>query len=442
MLIKIDFTEDMKYKPFKVTEKKDGRLFCRVPIAYEIDEKGEGKKRYVYKEIYGVDRNDIALKRAIFIDEQVTASREKKATDELFITQAKEWLYNEKYGTVKGTSFDRLEGILLHQIVPAVETLRHYRLKDIDSKDIKAILKYNLDKGYSYSTLLKIYRFLNEFLQHQFLGGVIPRNPVQQVKMYKKEYVAEQQAQFRQKRNELRLRAEQNDTLTAEEQAIATSTLKCEDQVAIQFFTDDEIARLHVAAVATFSNGQPKLKQAEFFIFMLNTGLRAGEALSLKYSDFDYDKRTVTVQSNITSAKERDSDGKATGRRSVKQGSTKTTSSTAVLDINQKAIDIIRRLQAQEPRGYDGYIIHNGDKTIEPRALEKRFYNLLRLARIKQTGLHTLRHTCASKLYELTHGDTKFVSEMLRHKSVSFTAQTYIHLERKYKQRRVNDFAI
>jgi len=188
---------------------------------------------------------------------------------------------------------------------------------------------------------LKIYRFLNEFLQHQFLGGVIPRNPVQQVKMYKKEYVAEQQAQFRQKRNELRSRAEQNETLTAEEQAIATSTLKCEDQVDIQFFTDDEIARLHVAAMATFSNGRPKLKQAEFFIFMLNTGLRAGEALSLKYSDFDYDKRTVTVQSNITSAKERDSDGKATGRRSVKQGSTKTTSSTAVLDINQKAIGAV-----------------------------------------------------------------------------------------------------
>ena len=114
----------------------------------------------------------------------------------------------------------------------------------------------------------------------------------------------------------------------------------------------------------------------------------------------------------------------------------------AILDINQKAIEIIRRLQAQEPQGYDGYIIHNGDKPIEPRALEKRFYNLLRLAKIEQTGLHTLRHTCASKLYELTNGDTKFVSEMLRHKSVSFTAQTYIHLERKYKQRRVNDFAI
>lgn len=442
MIIKIDFTEDMKYKDFKVTKKKDGRLFCRVPIAYEIDEKGEKSKRYIYKEIYGVDKNDIAVKRADFITEQVTATREKKATDELFITQAENWLYNEKYGTVKGTSFDRLEGIFIHQIMPAVEKLRHYKLKDIDNTDIKAILKYNLDKGYSYSTLLKIYRFLNEFLQHQFLGGIIPRNPVQQVKMYKKEFVAEQQAKFRERRNILRVRAENNETLTAEEQKIADSTLKCEDKDDIHFFTDEEIARLHVAAVATFQNGKPCLKQAEFFIFMLNTGLRAGEALALKYSDFDYNKRTVLIRDNITSSKERGSDGKATGKRSVKEGGTKTKSSMAILDINQKAIDIIRRLQEQEPKGYNGYIIRNGDKPIEPRALEKRFYNLLRLAKIEQTGLHTLRHTCASKLYELTNGDTKFVSEMLRHKSVSFTAQTYIHLERKYKQHRVNNFAI
>ena len=373
MIIEIEFAEDMKYKNFKVTAKKDGRLFCRVPIAYEIDEKGERSKRYIYKEIYGVDRNDIALKRADFINEQVAATVEKRATDELFVTQAENWLYNEKYGTVKGTSFDRLEGILIHQIVPAMGTLRHYKLKDIDNMDIKAILKYNLDKGYSYSTLLKIYRFLNEFLQHQFLGGIIPRNPVRQVKMYKKEFVAEQQAKFRQKRDALRVRVENNETLTEEEQKIADSTLKGEDRVDIRFFTDEEIVRLKDAATSSFKNGNPCLKQAEFFIFMLNTGLRAGEALALKYSDFDYNRRTLLVRDNITSSKERDSDGKATGKRSVKEGNTKTRSSAAILDINQKAVDIIRRLQEQEPAGYDGYIIHNSDKPIEPRALEKRF---------------------------------------------------------------------
>ena len=426
MVINITFTEDMKYKKCTVTEKRDGRLFCRVPFAYELDEFGN-KTRYVYKEIYGVDGNDIALKRAIFIEEQITATLTKKATNESFVAQMNDWLYGEKYGTVKPTSFDRLEGILVYQIIPAVSTLTHHRLADIDGKDIKAIMKFNLDKGYSYSTLLKIYRFLSEFFNYHVNGGTLERNPVRQVKMYQKSYVQNKQAEIRNKREKLKERADNHEQLTKEE---------------MRFLDDDEIERLKAAAVKTFGNGKPCLKQAEFFIFMLNTGLRAGEALALKYSDFDYANRTVLISKNITSTKARGSDGRATGKRAVISGETKTKRSTALLSINQTAVDIIKRLQAQEPDGYNGYIIHNGDLTIEPQALEKRFYNLLRLAQIEKTSLHTLRHTCASKLYELTNGDTQFVSEMLRHESASFTAKTYIHLERKYKSKRMNHFAI
>ena len=440
MLIKIEFDEDVKYKKYKISKRKNGKQFCRIPVAYEIDESGK-ITRYIYKEIYGDDRNDVAMKRAQFIDDKVAAEQEKKATNELFITQVREWLYTEKHGTVKATSFDRLENILVHQLTPAVSNLCHYKLLEIDHKDIKAIMKYNLDKGYSYSTLLKIYRFLKEFFQQQFLSGVIPRNPVQQVRMYKKEYVAEQQSKLRKKRDELRLKMQNNEGLTDEEREIATSTLACKDKTEIRIFTDEEIERLQAAA-STCKNGKPLVKQALFFIFMLNTGLRAGEALSLKFSDFSYSKQTVLIQTNITSSKDRDNNGRATGRRSVKTSTTKTRNSTAVLDINQKAIDIIKQLQAQEADGYTGYIIHNGDNPIEPRALEKRFYRLLQLADIPRTGLHTLRHTFASKMYELTNGDTKFVSEMLRHKSVSFTAQTYVHLEQKYKRNRVNSFSI
>ena len=55
MIIQIEFKEEMKYKNFKVTKKKDGRLFCRVPLSFEIDESG-AKSHYKYKEIYGVER--------------------------------------------------------------------------------------------------------------------------------------------------------------------------------------------------------------------------------------------------------------------------------------------------------------------------------------------------------------------------------------------------
>lgn len=442
MTIRIEFSKETKYKDYKISKRKDGRFVCRIPISCITDEEGN-KKRYVYKEIYGVDRNDVALKRAQFIESQAEKAEKKKATDELFATQLKSWLYDEKYGTVKDTSFDRLEGILLHQILPAINALEHTKLTEINSKDIKDLLKYNLNKGYSYSTLLKIYRFLNEFFQHQHLAEVIPRNPVKQVRMYKKDHVAKIQQSLQKQKAELLEKEKHGETLTEDEAQLAYSPLRCNDREEPRFLTDDEIKRLELATAATYGNGSPKVKQAKFFLFMLNTGLRAGEALALKYSDFDFDNRTVQITRNITSSKERDASGKTTSKRSVKEGTTKTASSMAVLSINKKAAEIIQELKSQEEPGYLGAIIHGATKApIEPRALEKRFYKLLEIAEIEQTGLHTLRHTFASKLYEATNGDTKFVSEMLRHKSVSFTAQTYIHLESKFKKSRVNDFEI
>ena len=51
MIIKIEFDEEAKYKKYKISKRKNGKLFCRIPVAYEIDEDGK-IKRYIYKEIY------------------------------------------------------------------------------------------------------------------------------------------------------------------------------------------------------------------------------------------------------------------------------------------------------------------------------------------------------------------------------------------------------
>lgn len=87
-----------------------------------------------------------------------------------------------------------------------------------------------------------------------------------------------------------------------------------------------------------------------------------------------------------------------------------------------------------EPSGYCGYIANEGGKPICESAMRKRFDNLLRQAGVEHCGIHSLRHTFASKLYELTRGDSKLVSELIRHSSVSFTEEIYIHLKDKYKQ--------
>lgn len=113
---KIVFTDNMKYEKCTVTKRSDGRYFCRIPIGYETD--GNGKKSYQYKSVYGVDENDVRIKRAEFIDRQIKAAAHIQLVSEMLVTKMEEWLYVRKYKKVKPNSFDRLENTLDFQILP------------------------------------------------------------------------------------------------------------------------------------------------------------------------------------------------------------------------------------------------------------------------------------------------------------------------------------
>ena len=98
---------------------------------------------------------------------------------------------------------------------------------------------------------------------------------------------------------------------------------------------------------------------------------------------------------------------------------------------------------AAEPADYDGYIVHNGKhKAISSKTLWQRFDKLLKGAGVEHCGLHSLRHTCATLLYERTGGDIKFVSNQLRHKDASFTAKTYVHQSDRRTREVLQDFQI
>lgn len=100
-------------------------------------------------------------------------------------------------------------------------------------------------------------------------------------------------------------------------------------------------------------------------------------------------------------------------------------------------------MQAKEPPGYDGYIVHNDSyHALAEKALWQRFNKLLRGAGVEGCGLHSLRHTCATLLYTLSGGDAKFVSEQLRHNDPGFTAKTYVHQSPKRTHELLQQFHI
>ena len=91
------------------------------------------------------------------------------------------------------------------------------------------------------------------------------------------------------------------------------------------------------------------------------------------------------------------------------------------------AIQIIQEMQAEEPEGYDGYVVNNNGKAISSKTLWLRFSKLLRGAGIDICGTHSLRHTCTTQIYQHSFGNAKLVAQQLRHKDSSFTTKTYVH---------------
>ena len=88
--------------------------------------------------------------------------------------------------------------------------------------------------------------------------------------MFKKEFVLAKQEALKEKRLQLGNKLLDNKTLSKEELELVNSKLKFSDKTAMRVLSDEEIERLKYTAYKKHNSGKFKLKQASFFIFMLN----------------------------------------------------------------------------------------------------------------------------------------------------------------------------
>lgn len=442
---KRQFAEADLYARITVTQDR-GRYKARVRVGYD-----EGKKGYIYHTIYGADEVEVRSRVYDYIRAQIDGQAAQRETDALLTTDMSAWLYAEKRGTIKSGSFDRLEQIYRYQIAPHVAGLQTAKTT---ARDCKRVLDAALEAGYSYSTILKCYRLINEYFEVRRKQGQLIRNPMDTIKMYSRDYVNNYQAQLREARSDAREKQSAGKPLSDTEQALADSTLRMEDREDIRILTDDEIVRLRDVAYNGYylewtsrggkhcRSGPHMLRQAKFFMFALNTGLRKGELMALKYSDIDFDLKTISINSNRTVARKRDAAGRATGGSVTTEGSPKTKRSASTIPASDAALQILRELQAEEPDGYDGYIANDDGRPLVESAFRRRFNSLLKQAHVEHCGLHTLRHTFASRLFAATGGNAKLVSEMVRHSSASFTEDIYVHILEGTKNNLISDFSI
>lgn len=345
------------------------------------------KVKYLYgKTEAEVKRKLRAYKQSADVIQQQTPA--KLSTEEYLWN----WLSVFKKPTVKPSTYDRLESVVRGTIVPYVGGIP---LGLLDATACQKFINQMLDDGKSYWVIKKAYDTLSDCLSHAVKAHDIDLNPMIVVG-------APTKANF-----------EKNDTraLTSEEEKAFLA----------------ELDRKYV------SSGNPVYNYKDAFILVLNTGLRIGEVIALDWSDIDFEAKTLSVTKTATMVRRRGSDSKSTGQQDqIIQPTPKTKSGNRTIPLNTKAIDALRRLKNFAG---DSVFVLNTSNHRRPlsNALLKQAQLAYERCGITRAGVHTLRHTFATRLFE-RGAQVKDVSVLLGHASIAITANTYIHVIEERKQ--------
>ena len=315
------------------------------------------------------------------------------------------WLEVFQYGTVERATYDRKEDCAKHYIYPRIGDMI---ISEITSADLNGILTQMMNEGYSHSTVKHVYSLFKEYFRYLCYEEHIPKNPMAYVRMIKK-------ANF--------LAAQGREIIARSD--------------AVTVLTDEEIRRLREAVFTRNRKGALKHQQAAAYLLMLNTGLRTGEVLGLLNSDIDLDKRELSVTRAVKEVSKRDKDGAVCGTELI-VGGMKTAASKRAIPLNSTAIEMILILRTERYFGADSPLISNqvGDFT-RPSTFRSRWYTLLDFAGISHKGLHSLRHTFATRLIngvEDENGNLKTltvrqVADLLGHTTSSVTEKYYVRRE-------------
>ena len=176
---------------------------------------------------------------------------------------------------------------------------------------------------------------------------------------------------------------------------------------AMEVFTLEEVERLLDAA------GHQSPQEHLRWLFALRYGLRQGEALGLKFSDFDLVNKTFTIQRTVNSLP----------GRGVVELPTKSQHSIRSLPIDSAVVRLISQLDGRGflfPSDTGGPL----DATVDAR----RWRGLVATAGVRYLPLHAARHTVATHLVG-QGANPRAVQMLLGHSSPAYTLMTYVHPE-------------
>ena len=381
-----DSMANKSYGDGSISQRKDGTWTARIFLGKE-----NGKQKI--KAIYGKSEKEVRKKMREFKDELIkfdNVNLPKLTVSDII----QDWLEVKRF-KVKPSSFDRIERTVNNLILPRIGFAQ---ATSLNANSIQKLLNDLADDGYSYSQIKKVYEALNAPFKVAVIRDQLRKNPCETV-------------------------------------VIPKNTFDKEGDV--EFYNEEQVKAISEAALEQYANGEYVYKHGRGLIILLNTGMRIGELLALKWDNVDFDKKIIKVMESRGTVIDRNR--KEDDKKYISLDlSTKTKAGSRIIPMNKKAEECLRYFKSLNYKS--PYVMANGDSknsVIPYKNLQKALKHILEKTNINYGSLHALRHTFATRLFK-RGVEVKVVSELLGHSSVKITYDTYIHVIREQKVEAIN----
>lgn len=286
------------------------------------------------------------------------------------------WLNLFKKNEVKPGTLERL--------MQSNESLNRYdianeKLTDVTPLDIQFYINQITEDGYSFSTIKKQLELIRASLRKAVSLKLISDNPAEEIGMPSKEVVKKPKEVL---------------AYTEKEQKKLQSYIEAHA---------DDNAVLCVA-------------------FMIETGLRSGEAMALMWRDVDIERHRCSVHSTIVNPH--------IPSKAYVQDSPKTDASIRTIPLNIRATMILKTIKRRATSEFifgEAECGYNKGNRLEYPTLIRAVKKMCAETGVPYRGAHVFRHTFATNCY-YKGVDVKILSKLLGHSDVKVTYNTYINL--------------
>lgn len=158
--------------------------------------------------------------------------------------------------------------------------------------------------------------------------------------------------------------------------------------------------------------------------FILQTGLRIGELIGLKWEDVDFKKRTITIKRSLKYE---------VGKGTWRIGEPKSQAGKRTIPLTDEAIEILKSQKEVidslkvVPLEWGGYVFLNKHgEPVTNDAYNSALVPICRRADINRFTVHVLRHTFATRCVE-SGMKPKTLQTIMGHSTISVTMDLYVH---------------